>query len=109
MSEAAFLDLLDSTLRVSTRTTHNNYGEPAFAASTATYRARLVERPGLLRDGDDEGAAYSHIAWVASTGGTSITVTDRVTLPGGIVRPLLRVERYPDESGPHHVVVYFGY
>jgi hypothetical protein len=106
---AALLDLMPSTIKVSTRTTHSNYGEPSFATSTSSYRARIVEKPGYLRDGTGEEISYSHVVWVASTGAVSITASDRVTLPGGVVRPVLAVERYPDEDGPHHVKVHLGY
>ncbi len=109
MSEAAFLSMMDSTIRVSTRTTHDNYGAPAFAASTASYRARIVHKPGYVRAADGEEVSYAHVMWVASTGSVSITVSDRITLPDGTTPPVIAVERYPDESGPHHVKVMLGY
>lgn len=104
----ALLNMMDATIKVSTRTTHNNYGEPSFASSTATYSARVVEKPGYLRTGDQEAVAYSHTAWVASTGTVSITVSDRLTYNGTVFQ-VMGVERYPDEDGPHHVKVLFGY
>lgn len=106
---SAFLSLMDSTIKISTRTTHSNYGEPSFAATTSSYRARIVEKPGFFRDGAGEEINYSHTIWIASTGSVSITVSDRVTLPGGTIRPVLAVERYPDEDGPHHVKCHLGY
>lgn len=106
---SAFLSMMDSTVKISTRTTHNNYGEPSFAATTSSYRARIVEKPGYLRNGQAEEISYSHVMWVASTGSVSITASDRLTLPDGTIRPMLAVERYPDEDGAHHVKVYLGY
>lgn len=106
---SALLGLMTSTIKISTRTTHNNYGEPAFASSTSSYRARIVEQPGYVRSDEGEEVSYSHVMWVASTGSVSITVSDRITLPGGTVRPVKAVERYSDEDGPHHVKVYLGY
>lgn len=104
----ALLPLMPSTVKVSTRTGHATYGAPTFAATTTNYRARVLEAPGYLRDDGGEGLAYRHVAWVRSTGVTSITASDRVTLPDGTKPPVLRVERFPDPDGEHHVKVFFG-
>lgn len=103
-----FLPLMDDVIKVSTRTTHSFSGEPSFAATTATYSARVVEKPGYTHGPEMEEIAYRHVAWVRSTGTVSITATDRVTV-NGTIRPVVGVERYPDETGPHHVKVLFGY
>lgn len=102
------LALMPSTIKVSTRTAHNNYGEPSFAASTTNYRARIVHKPGYIRTGEGEPLAYQHVAWVRSTGATTLTASDRVTMPDGSRPPVLRVERYPDEDGINHVKLYMG-
>ena len=107
--DAALLPLMTSTLKVSTRTTHSNYGEPSFAATTASYRARIVEKPGYIRTGEGEDIAYHTVAWVRSTGAVSITASDRVTLPDGSRPPVIAVERFPDEDLEHHVKLTFGY
>jgi len=104
-----FLSLMTSTLKVSTRSAHSFYGEPTFTGSTTSYRARIVEKPGYLRTGESEEIAYRHMAWVRSTGATSITASDRVTLPDTSTPPVVGVERFSDEDGPHHVKVYFGF
>ena len=103
------LTLLPSTLKVSTRSSHSNYGEPSFAATTSSYRCRVLQKPGYLRMADSEEVAYKAVAWVRSTGATSITASDRVTLPDGTRPPVLSVERYSDEDGPNHCMVYFAY
>lgn len=104
----ALLGMMTSTLKVSTRTTINNYGEPSFATSTTNHRARIVHKPGYVRSGEGEEVAYEHIAWVRSTGGTSITASDRVTMPDGTTPPVQRVERYADDDGPNHVKLFMG-
>lgn len=86
----------------------NNYGEPSFASSTTSYRARIVHKPGYLRTGESEGMGYEHIAWVRSTGATQITASDRVKMPNGTTPPVLRVEQFGDEDGPNHVKLYMG-
>ncbi len=107
--DASLLALMPSTIKVSTRTTHSNYGEPSFAATTSSYRARVVEKPGYVRSAEGEEIAYHTVAWVRSTGAVSITASDRVTLPDGSRPPVVGVERYPDEDLEHHVKILFGY
>ena len=102
------LSLMDSTISVSTRGAHNNYGEPSFSTAVTTYRARVVHSPGYERSGEGEGIEYSHVLWVASTGSVSITASDRITLPDGTRPTIARVERLPDETGPHHVKIWCG-
>lgn len=105
--DTAFLSMMDSTIRVSTRTTHNNYGEPSYNTSTASYRARIVHKPGMVRSAGGEEVRYSHVVWMNAT--VAVEPSDRVTLPGGTVLPVLAVERYPDEDGAHHVKLMLGY
>ena len=103
------LALMPSTIKVSTRTGHDNYGKATFAASTTNYRARIVQKPGYIRTGESEELSYRHIAWIRSTGGTSITASDRLTMPDGSVPPVLAIERYSDEDGPNHVKAFLGW
>ncbi len=103
------LALMPDTIKISTRTGHNNYGEASYAASTSTHAARILEKPGFIHGEGSEEVAYRHVLWVRSTGTTKITATDRLKLPDGTTPPIVAVERYPDEDGPNHVVIKLGY
>lgn len=105
---SAFQSLMPSTVIRSTRTGHSNYGAPTFSTTTTKIRARVVDKPGMVRNTEGEDVAYRTIVWAASTSAT-IQPSDRFTLPDGTSPPLLAVERYPDQSGPHHVKLFFGY
>lgn len=107
--ESAFLQLMPSTVKVSTRSGHNAYGEPTFAATTTNYRARIVEKRDFIRTGTGETLETSHVLWVRSTGATSITTDDRITLPDGTTPQILMVEQYPDVDGEHHRKVILGH
>ena len=103
------LGLMPSTIKISTRVSHNNYAEGTWSTSTSSYRCRIVERPGYIRGPDNEEIAYSHVIWARSTSTGTITVSDRVTLPDGTTPPVVGVERIPDENGPNHVKIRLGY
>ena len=104
----ALLPLMPSTISVSTRSGHDNYGKGTFAASTTKYRCRVQPKPGYIRQGDSEGIAYKTIVWARSTGATSITASDRITLPDGTIPPVVAVERYYDEDVENHVKIFLG-
>lgn len=108
-----FLELMPSTVKVSTRSAHSNYGEPTFTGSTTSYRARIVEKTGFVRTADGEEVGYSTVLWVRSTGAVSINTSDRITLPSGIGPssrpPIMAVEVLPDEDGEHHRKIYCGH
>jgi|2_EtaG_2_1085320.scaffolds.fasta_scaffold10065_2 hypothetical protein len=100
------LTLMPSTIKVSTRSGHDNYGAAQFAASTTNHRCRVLERPGFIRGRGEEEIAYRDVVWARSTGSASITASDRVTLPDGTIRPVVKVERYPDDDGENHVKIF---
>ena len=111
--DTELLPLMPDTVKVSTRTTHSNYGEPSFAATTSSYRARIVTKLGYVRSAEGEDLAYNTVAWIRSTGTASITASDRITLPTGAAPstrpPIVGIERFPDQDGANHVKVMFGY
>lgn len=92
-----FDGMLAQTVVITTRSGHNAYGEPSWAAAGSTFRARIVAKPGFARSAQGEVVAVKSVIWVASTG--TITVDDRVTLPDGTTPPVVAVESYPDEDG----------
>jgi len=106
--EKAFRSLMTTTIRVSTRAGHTNYGAPTWAATASTFAARVVDKPGFVRNDQGEDVAYRSVAWLASTGG-SLVVDNRYTLPDGTSPPVVMIERYPDDRGAHHVKLFFGY
>lgn len=105
----AFLQLMPSTVKVSTRSGFNSYGEPTFAATTTNYRARIVEKREFVRTASGETIEQVHLMWVRSTGATSITVDDRITLPDGTTPQVLSVELFTDEDVEHHRRIRLGH
>jgi hypothetical protein len=110
MSFAAdFGDMLPHTVTISTRASHNNYGEATFSTSGRSYAARVVLAPKFVRGANGEDVQIAGHVWVAST--RNITVDDRITIPvtGSSRPPIVAVERYPDEDGTFHHKLTLGY
>lgn len=105
--EAGFLSLFKSSVTISTRASHNNYGEPSYGSGTA-YSARIHAKEGFVRSASGETIEYTTVVWVAST--KAFTVDDRVALPDGSTPQVVAVERPFDEDGTqHHVKFLLGH
>lgn len=107
MAESGYLDLMPHTITVAPRgSTRSMYGVHGTAGTATSYRARVVQAPQWVRDGDGVRLLAAAVAWVYST---SALPRDGVyTLPDGTTPPVLYVAGYPDENGLHHTKVYFG-
>lgn len=105
--EAGFLTLMGSTVTISTRASHNNYGEPSYGSGTG-YRARIATKAGFVRGASGETIQYATVVWVNST--KAFTVDDRLALPDGTTPQVVAVERPFDEDGAqHHVKFLLGH
>lgn len=103
----AFLALMNSTVTISTRASHNNYGEPSYGSGTG-YRARIHAKDGFVRTADGETVEVATVVWVDST--KAFTVDDRIALPDGTTPQVVSVERPFDEDGTqHHVKFLLGH
>lgn len=97
---------MPSTVSISTRASHNSYGEPSFGSAT-NYRARVVNKSGFVRSPSGENVEVRTVCWVASTG--TIDISDRITLPDGTTPQIVMVERFPDQDGTHHHKLSLGH
>jgi len=84
--ETPFLEMFPSSITVSTRSAHNNYGEATFTGSTVSYWARIVQGQGTMRSPTGETVEVTHELWVRSTAAAHITVDDRITLPSSVAQ-----------------------
>ena len=106
--DRAFEALMDSTMKVRSFSgvSTDGYLTPTFASSTKTWRARFVRKQELVKTfvGTEETSAA--VAWVRST--STFGPSDKVTINGSTIGPMLAVAHYPDEDGHHHSKVWWG-
>lgn len=102
-----FLELMPSTVSISTRTAHNNYGEATYSTVVTKYRARVVAAPRFVRTASQEVVEIATEVWVAST--KAIDTKAKITLPDGTTPPIVTADTYPDQFGNHHVKLGLGY
>ena len=108
--DTEFLELMADTVRVSTMSGFDAYGDAVYSTSASTYRARITEIPKMVRNFMGEEVVASNVVWVASTGIISATAQISWTMPDGSTQfpTLISIERPADEDGTHHHKLYFG-
>lgn len=101
------LDLARSTVTLKARASVNSYGEAQYSGSGTTYSAYVekVTKSGRSVDGDEKLIEYR--AYIPSTT-LSASISDQVTTPDGLVRPVVEVDVRSDEFGQQVVVLSLG-
>lgn len=98
-------DLFPQTVTIASLSSRAAYGKQTFGSATS-YSARVVDKAQKIRDPDGQEVLARTVVWVQGT--PTVTPQDRITLPDGTTPPILNAEKYPDESGDHHVKVFCG-
>ncbi len=104
--ENDFLDCMPSTVTIALPDgTFTDRGKPNLAAGVA-FTGRIVEKNEKIIDDEGQERNSRLSIWLATT--TVITPAAELTMPAGFTPnkpPIIRVERYPDQDGDHHVVI----
>ena len=99
------LDLLPSTVRLEPHMGADVYSKPSWGNPVeAAARVVYVEH----KTTDDAGQEIVARGKVFLGGVYSVTTKHRITLPDGTQPPIVRVNKYPDESGNDHEVISFA-
>jgi len=104
--EAAFSDLMPSTVSLNAVNSTDEYGKRTFSGTTTSIQCRVQQsrRMVITEDGKQvpvEGTVYCF-------GTSNATVNDKLTLPDGSVVPILSVETRNDDEGSYATVITFG-
>jgi len=105
MSIADWKDLMPDTVGVYELVSRDEYGDPTYG-TRASYDARIVRKPTRVIDSAGDEVMAKGMVWIATT--ATIDPEDAIELPDGTRPPILSVSRFPDESGDHHIKVFFG-
>lgn len=99
-----FRDLMTDTVTHYALSSRDAYGTPSYGAGTS-YPARVVRKHKLVRDAAGQQVVSTAQAWLGGT--PAITPQDKVTLSDNSSPPIVAIERYQDEVGASHTVVFF--
>lgn len=99
-----FGDMMTDTMTWYAVTSRDGYGKPSYGSSTE-FDCRLVRKHKMVIDPQGEEILSSAQAWVKGT--PEISPQDKVVLSDTTEPVILAIERYQDETGPSHTVVFF--
>lgn len=104
--EAAFLEMMPSTVSWYPVSSTDAYGRRTFSGTAQTQRCRVQISKQMARDANgkqvtEEGRVYFY-------GPSTITIDDRLILPDGTTQVILSVETRNDQFGTHCTVASFG-
>ena len=104
----ALLTLMPSTLHVDpvSGMSTDGYGTFVYTTSTASYRCRHVIKQVEVTNLQGEEEVANSVLYIKSA--ATFAVTDKLSIGGVELGPVIRVEQYPDEDGHHHSQVYLG-
>jgi hypothetical protein len=107
--------MMSSYVTVQPLTGKDVYQQPTYGTGIV-YKAHLSRRQQIVKNAKGEEVMSNQALYVGTA--AAIESNWRVTLSTGdvgsteayaITPPIVAVERRFDESGPHHIVVYFGH
>lgn len=111
---ALWEDLANTTVDHYPVQSRNSEGLPSYAATpAATFKARVSDKPVRVRSSRSEGneVTASGVMWIFGTPNIA-DIDDKFTYAGqqlGKQPIILAWDAVPDETGIHHVKVYFGH
>jgi hypothetical protein len=106
MSISDFLELMPHTIQYHVFVGRDSYAKPTYALPTS-YRARVLYKQRFVQRPDGSMVLARGFAWLAADSFVSQS-EDKLTLPDGSEPPILFAETVPDESGTHHVKIWFS-
>lgn len=100
--------LMTSTMTVRTLTGvfSSGYFQPTYSTAVKTWRCRAVRTQELVKTVAGTEEVATTVAWIKST--STFSASDKVTISGSTIGPLLRVDHFSDEDGHHHSKAWWG-
>ena len=106
--ESDFKEFFVHAVTISAFSSQDGYGVLTYTTG-ATYSARVVNSVKMVRDDSGQEKVSKTQVWINTV--SAISTRDRITLSSQFTpsQPsIFSVAIFPDESGSHHTVVYFG-
>lgn len=104
--EAAFLDLMPSTVTIYAKSSADAYGKVSHSATGTAVRCRVMETGQLISNNDQENV-YEQ-GRIIFYGTPTIDHDSKIVLPDGSSPVILSIVHHNDEVGAHHTTVSFG-
>lgn len=104
--EAAFLDLMPSTVSVYPKSSVDAYGKVTFGATAVATRCRIQQTGRVVKSADNRDVYETGV--IIFYGNPTITEDSKIVLPDGSTPLILSVQKHNDDVGANHITVSFG-
>jgi hypothetical protein len=104
--DAALAELMTDTVTIAAVSSLDSYGKRTHGTPT-TYSACRIQtgnRKVTAPDGQERVA----VGRVYLPNAPTVTINDRLLLPGNVLAPIIAVDEFHDEQGTHHTIVHYG-
>ena len=105
MSINDWQDLFPHTIYHAEYISRDAYGQPNYGSEVA-YRGRVTYKDQTRYFSDGSTIEIKGTVWIQGT--PTVSNDDQITLPDGSTPLILSHELIADESGSHHVKIFFG-
>lgn len=104
--EAAFLEMMPSTVTIYPQTAKSAYGAQTWSGSGTGVRCR-IQQTGTLSH-DENGRQVIEVGRIIFYGTPTINLDSKIVLPDGSIPILLSVQVHYDQDGTNHTTVSYG-
>lgn len=104
--EAAFADMMTSTVTVYASDTVDAYGKSTYDATGVEWQCRIQER--IQKYPSENNRDVFENGSIIFYGDPDITTDSKIVLPDGSSPVILSVTKHLADDGPHHTTVVFG-
>jgi hypothetical protein len=104
--EAAFLDLMPSTVTVYAKSSADAYSKVTFSATGVATRCRVQQTGRVVKSADNRDVYETGV--IIFYGSPTITEDSKIVLPDGSTPLIHSIRTYNDEDGGNHTTVSFG-
>jgi len=104
--EAAFLDLMPSTVTIFAKTATDAYGKLSFSASGTAVKCRIQPSDDVVKTMDNRTVVSR--GTIIFFGTPTITTDSKILLPDNTIPLILTVQVHNDDTGTHHTTVTYS-
>ncbi len=103
---AALTELMTDTVTIAAVSSIDSYGKRTYGSPTSYTTCRI--QSGNRKVVDNQGQERVSVGRVYIPNAPTVTINDKLVLPGSIVAPIVGVDEFHDDVGTHHTIVHYG-
>lgn len=104
--ESALTDLMIDTITLAAVSTTDAYGKHSWSSPVSVAHCRVQTGAHKITDSNGQEVVASGVVYVP--GAPAVTPESKIVLPDTTSPRILKIDRYSDERGNHHIAIHYG-